>query len=473
MTALQAEPTLHERRISHRLDARGDAGLLEPLIALRGLVVGGRHRIESLYAVGGEGAVYLVRDLRDPLGTVNVGKVALLPYHRPSQLDGRLVRKQRGHLRTEAEYLSSSRSRFLPGYRCVLDFGNPLLDPARGGPFAQPELMLLMEKLPGLDLDRWLARVHRSDIPLPIVRRTLDRVSVMILQGLVDLDERGFLYADLRPGNVRILGRPERMIRLLDAGSLVTARDPAERFPHVPAYLPEEAFDDLAAGRTVRPTTEIQSVMAGRTLYEVATGCVPLAGQPVNLARLGDSHVSEPVARVIETLCSGGAGHVRESLRALEKSAKRRVFGGNDPLKARQARHVAPRPETDDTPLEPAVTVERGAPRRGLAESVASAFSAFAAWIARLLGRGDDDCGVRPARAVAFRRPCSRTPTPLPPGPGRGTCSAAPAGPGRRSPPSSPWLCAGGSTESRASPSTGACRPTSSPSRRPRPRPRR
>ena len=67
----------------------------------------------------------------------------------------------------------SSESQFLPRYEGFFEFQNPLLDAARGGAFAEPEPLLLMEMLPGRDLDRWLARVHHSNVPQARIRRNL------------------------------------------------------------------------------------------------------------------------------------------------------------------------------------------------------------------------------------------------------------------------------------------------------------
>ena len=62
-------------------------------------------------------------------------------------------------------------------------------------------------------------------MPKPVLRRTLDRVAVVLLQALTDLRGRDQLFADLRPGNMRMMGRPERRVRMLDAGSLVSVHD--------------------------------------------------------------------------------------------------------------------------------------------------------------------------------------------------------------------------------------------------------
>ena len=132
-------------------------------------------------------------------------------------------------------------------------------------------------------------------------------------------------YADLRPGNVRIGGR-DRRARLLDAGSMVRRDDCSGRFPHVPAYLPPDVFDmvRMKIDRAF-PTAAVQAVMAGRTLYEVATGRVPVAGEQVDLKLLWDSRVSQPVADTIDGLCSGSFSDVRQALRYLNKHAARRV----------------------------------------------------------------------------------------------------------------------------------------------------
>jgi hypothetical protein len=227
-----------------------------------------------------------------------------------------------------------------------------------------------MEKLPGRDLDRWLARVHSVGVPQSLMRRTLDRVAVVLLQALVDLYDRGLLYADLRPGNLRMLGRPDRRIRLLDAGSLVCVDDLSGRFPHVPAYLPPECYEKSVAGEVVFPAADSQAVMAGRTLFEVATGRMPLPGQHVDYGLLPGSDVSRPVARVIEGLCRGDFPHVHGALSYLYTKAKRRVVGGNSPRDADRRSITGPvgsRPISVRTPEAPVTAPDpkplRPAPR--------------------------------------------------------------------------------------------------------------
>jgi len=343
--------TAHECRVARRIAARGDDGLTEALLQLNGVRTGGRFMLKQLYAVGAEGAVYDVKDLRDPGGPPLVAKVALHPYHRPFDLLPDQVRKRRYSLRVESQYLLGDVSPFMPRGVGIFECHNPALDPARGDAFAEPEPVLVMEKLPGFDLDRWLARAHRSTVPKAVLRRTLDRVAVVLLQALTDFRQRGQIFADLRPGNMRMMGRPERRVRMLDAGSLVSVHDKSGRFPHVPAYLPPALFHATQAGRIIVPDDAVQAVMAGRTLFEAATGTVPHPGENVNLSLLAGSDVSNPVGDVIARLCSGEYSDARMALEHLYQQASRRVAHGNDPRA--KAKTTAPAPAAA-APTQPA-----------------------------------------------------------------------------------------------------------------------
>jgi hypothetical protein len=343
--------TEHEQRLARYVHARGEPGLVEALLGVKGVVIGKRHRIETLYNVGGESAVYLTRDLKQPDARPLIAKIPLYPVHLPVELESSMIRKQRAAICVEGTFLKESESQFLPRFEGYFEFQNPLLDSARGGAFAEPEPLLLMEMLPGQDLDRWLARMHRSTVPQLRMRRCLDRVAVVLLQALVDLYERGLIYADLRPANLRIMGRPERIVRLLDAGSLVHKIHQTGRFPHVPCYLPPAVFQDLKERKKVLPCAETQAIMAGRTLYEAATGIVPHAGKEVDTKLLKTSNVSAPVAEVVEGLCLGDFTHVRHAYRFLAKRAARRVQGGNDPDRISQVvKSGRPEPEPGPEP---------------------------------------------------------------------------------------------------------------------------
>jgi len=316
--------TRRERRIGRRLAARGDGDLFACLLSLRGCALRERFHLEDLLAVGGEGAVFVVRDETDPDARL-VGKVALAPWHKPVRLSSKLLRAARHVIEQETRVLTVAGSPFLPSCEGLQQFVNPLLDAERGGEFAKPEPCLVMERLPGQDLDTWLCRVHRGGVNRKALRATFDRLAVGVVQALADLERRGYLYADLRPGNLRVVGRPRRRVRVLDAGGCVRADDPDRRFPHVPSYLPPRLFSLSQKGEAIQPDPGTQAAMAGRTLYEVATGESPKASRHLDMARLLKSPVSPPVAGVIAALANEDFPDCEAALRALASRARRRV----------------------------------------------------------------------------------------------------------------------------------------------------
>jgi hypothetical protein len=298
-------PSIRELRIARRLEARGQQGLFGELLKLRGFTLGEGYSLGRLLAVGGEGALFDVHSEVDPSLPL-VGKLPVVPWHAPVDLTSRVLRLARAIIDHEANLLETAGSPFLPRFEELLEFENPLLEAARGGEFAEPEPCLVMERLSGHDLDVWSCRMHRGGhAARATLRASFDRIAVWLLHSLVDLEGRGFLYADLRPGNLRVVGRPERRVRLLDAGSCVRPGEDGGRFPHVPSYLPPALLRVAERGTRLVATPEIQAVMAGRTLYEVATGEIPHAGAPVDVAKLLRAPISPNYAEVITALANG------------------------------------------------------------------------------------------------------------------------------------------------------------------------
>jgi serine/threonine protein kinase len=370
-----------ERRVARRLEARGLRGLGEALVRLGGTRVGERWVIDCLYAVGAEGAVFLCRDLGGGDRAMHVAKVALHPYHKPFELSFQDVRARRERLRAEARHLEKSASAYMPRFLGLHEVMNPLLDARRGGEFRLTEPVLVMERLPGFDLDYWLARVHGSRVPRTILRRNVDHVAVVVLRALWDLHERGYFYCDLRPGNIRIRGRSEHRVRLMDAGSLVERVDTTGGFPHVPAYLPPDLFwlSQETGPEALVPSLPVQATMAGRTLFEAATGRVPVPGQDVDMALLKCDTVSPEVADTVEGLCTGSFPDVFHALRYLAKRTDRgRSHGGAARRPARS--RPAPSPiVASPLPNRPAAVLDAIANRRIATGPVRDLASALAA----------------------------------------------------------------------------------------------
>lgn len=352
MSVTTASRTHREDRLVRRMVARGEAGLAEALCGLKGVTFGRRYVFRSLYAIGGEGAVFDVDDLSDPDSAPLVGKVALHPVHQPFDLTDDGIRERRLSLRRESVLLATCGSAAMPVDVGHHQFANPALDAGRGGAFAEAEPVLLMEKLPGVDLDRWLARVHRRGVPPEVLGPILEQFAVELLHAIADLATRGFLYADLRPGNLRVVPSPARATRLLDAGSIVRDTETAERFPHVPAYLPPDVFRRISAGLPIAVSPEVMAVMAGRSLFEIATGEPPYPGEPVDVAVLAATCVSPRVSQVVAALAGGEIDSVAVALEHLHGC-----------VAAPQPRRVHPRVRTSASASVPAAAPERaGAP---------------------------------------------------------------------------------------------------------------
>ena len=315
--------TTRERRLGKRLVSRGERELFDSLLQFRGATLSDRLHLGRLFAVGGEGAIFQVLDTAAPTERL-VGKIPLATWHKPIHLTSKILRAKRKVIEDEEALLRTAGSRFLPESHGLFHVPNPNLEVARGGAFSEPEPCMVMERLGGQDLDTWLCRVHRGSVDKTILKKTLDRLVVGVIQSLVDLENRGFLYADLRPGNLRVVGRPQRRVRLLDAGGCVPVGADGSRFPHVPSYLPPHLFRDQAKDG-IAPSPAVQAVMAGRTLYEVATGQTPKAGRHIDMVRLLRAPVSPAVSEVIAGLAGGDLEHCADALQMLAKRAKRRV----------------------------------------------------------------------------------------------------------------------------------------------------
>jgi len=131
-------PTQRERRIGQRLKARGEAGLFDALLSLRGVGMSKRFRLLRLLAVGGEGAIFTVSDDRDPEARL-VGKVAMQPWQKPIRISAKMLKERRANLAGEASLIRDAGCPFLPEFKELALFKNPLLVAARGGAFAEPE----------------------------------------------------------------------------------------------------------------------------------------------------------------------------------------------------------------------------------------------------------------------------------------------------------------------------------------------
>ena len=93
-----------ERLLSLKLLARNLPGLFEKLSEMRGLIFNKKYRVHSLYAVGGQGILYLCEYLQEPDKTCLL-KLVFLEYHTPAKFSIKTIETQRNYIERESELL--------------------------------------------------------------------------------------------------------------------------------------------------------------------------------------------------------------------------------------------------------------------------------------------------------------------------------------------------------------------------------
>ena len=93
-----------------------------------------RFELQELRAVGGEGAIFTVRDRGDPASRL-LGKLPIVPWDRPIKLTSSTLRDAREIVEQEARILTVVGCPYLPHCEGLQQFDNPLLESERGGVF--------------------------------------------------------------------------------------------------------------------------------------------------------------------------------------------------------------------------------------------------------------------------------------------------------------------------------------------------
>ena len=131
---------------------------------------------------------------------------------------------------------------------------------------AQP--VLIMELASGGDLSRWV----QSPPPWATLRDAIGQ----LLDALAHAHARGLVHRDLKPGNVLLRGRRDRLrgVALTDLGLAISAQDRAEGVlasAGTPRYMaPEQAQGELHA---IGPWTDLYGL--GALVWTIAQGSPP------------------------------------------------------------------------------------------------------------------------------------------------------------------------------------------------------
>jgi hypothetical protein len=257
----------------------------ELLVSLEGQTLG-HYRVLNLFEVGGQGILYSVQHPDYP----NVPLLLKLPFiehHRPAYLSERIFRRRRYTICHEAFILKRFQ---LPAFPQCKDFfwaTNPLIDSWWGSVVSKKDPCLIMEHLTGELLDDALAKLHQQKRFKQIYRiacqaaTTFLNLSLQILKS----EEHGFLYTDLRPGNLfnHIGNDGKQSIRVIDAGSVtpiwIRLGTP---WPYHLAYVPPDFYDWLSRGeledgkKIPPPWPSFVLYTLGKTLHQIITAKEPL-----------------------------------------------------------------------------------------------------------------------------------------------------------------------------------------------------
>jgi tRNA A-37 threonylcarbamoyl transferase component Bud32 len=241
-----------------------------PADALKGRLIGGKFRIDSLLGAGGMGNVYRAEQL-------SLGKqVAVKILHHDLMTDETVVK------RFEREARSASRLDH-PNLVRIIDFGR---DPETG------VLFIAMELLSGRDLGQVIAQ----DAPLPLHR--IVRIMSQVLAALEEAHAQSVIHRDLKPANIMLVDRRGELdlVKVCDFGiaksnslqsgernSMLTVRGFVCGTPEYMA--PEQARGEPVDGRT-------DLYAAAIILYQLITGQVPFtASSPVGIL---SQHLDRP-----------------------------------------------------------------------------------------------------------------------------------------------------------------------------------
>ena len=261
-----------------------------------GTLCADRYLVEHAIASGGLSTVYRATDRRD-------GRAVALKVLHPSLAgDPEAV----ASFAREADHGWALRH---PGFVNVL---------AQGWIDDRP--FLALELLEGESLAAALRGRFAGGAPWPVARRILRRVGVAVAHA----HARGLVHADLKPGNVFLLGNGD--VRILDLGAVQLARgdSPRERDRSTgaadasgTALTPAYASPELLGGASARPCDDVFSLAV--IGYELVSGRHPFDRRAADRARSLGLEPERP---------AGLPAHAWRTLRrGLDLSGRRRPSG--------------------------------------------------------------------------------------------------------------------------------------------------
>jgi serine/threonine-protein kinase len=234
-------------------------GLMDGNAIAVGDVLDGIYRLDAVLGAGAMGRIFAAQDLI---------------LQRSVAVKVPLDEAAREVLVSEARALAALRHRHLPvihaaGRHRGIDF-------------------LVMERLSGVDLDKYISAAYASGHSLPLAE-ALELLSV-ITQALLAIHHAGIAHRDIKPENVLLCKRGPVLI---DFGLVAAASSTAAVDGGSPCYVPPE----LVLRKSERSTRHLSDIYSlGVLAYELLSGKVPFDADDVR--ELLVLHVQAPIPDV-------------------------------------------------------------------------------------------------------------------------------------------------------------------------------
>ncbi|HET6454184.1 MAG TPA: hypothetical protein VFI02_07255 [Armatimonadota bacterium] len=334
MTSMKVDWAQRHEYVKRKLAAHHLQGLFEKLMPIIGTTLNGRWDILGLCDVGGQGLIWAAGDNTDG-GKLAIVKMAFLPFHQQVSFGLTEIEAARRRIEHEATILRSFSGTILPQLYGLVYASNPLHLPQRGENVVANEPFIVMEFMQGETLDRRSRALYHHASPL------YGRLEALALLAACELlsffqsmfrNGEGYLYADLRPNNILVSEDTNHPIRLLDAGSVVSAHPQPGRIPpHSLAFLPPDHYADFSKGRHRWPTPSSVIYALGKTLHQVLTNREPIPGEHPSFIDPVLQCYSEQLVKCVDgMICS--LYNDFDSWRSItEKLIRLRVVSGNAP----------------------------------------------------------------------------------------------------------------------------------------------
>ena len=240
---------------------------------LKGKILLGRYRLNSVISRGGMGSVYLARDITDS------------------------KRYAVKILRADLTFDPKIRERFLLEYRAASLLQHPsIIKTVATGETSSNELFLIMEYVDGPPLRRLINRKKGISIQQTVI------IAAAIAAGLEVAHSSGIIHRDLKPENILVprKNNDDSIIKIADFGIARISDTPRITTTRHVLGTPSYMSPEQAMGAKLDSTTDIYSF--GIIMYEMLTGKLPFSGDsPGELLTSHINSIPVPVKQMPNT----------------------------------------------------------------------------------------------------------------------------------------------------------------------------